>query len=64
MGEEEESAAAIRCLADRPAWQDHAVVRALSQHTGAGCDELERRAAPADPSALPERLREAFRAGV
>ncbi len=64
VGEEEESAAAIRCLASRPAWQDHAVVQALARHTGSGCDELERRAAPADPSALPERLREAFRAGV
>lgn len=64
VGEAEESAAAIRCLASRPAWRDHAVVRSLAVHTGTGCTDLERWAAPATPSALPERLREAFRAGV
>lgn len=68
VGEAEESAAAIRCLASRPAWQDHAVVRALAAHTGAGCDELERRVAPGDPSTLPptfrDPFREAFRADV
>ena len=64
VGEAEESAAAIRCLADQPAWKDHAVVRDLATHTGAGCDDLDRWAAPADPSILPDRLQEAFRAGV
>jgi len=64
VGESEESAAALRCLASRPAWKDHAVVRALAEHVGSGCDDLERRAAPADPAPLPHRLREAFRAGV
>lgn len=64
VGEAEESAAAIRCLASQPAWKDHAVVQALSRHTGAGCSDLERWAAQADPARLPERLREAFRAGV
>lgn len=64
VGEAEESAAALRCLASRPEWQDHAVVTALAGHTGSGCDDLERWAAPADPSSLPERLQDAFRAGV
>ena len=64
VGEAEESAAALRCLAARDAWKDHAVVQALRGHTGAGCTDLERWAAPADPDMLPERLREAFRAGV
>lgn len=61
VGESEESAAALRCLASRPAWQDHAVVRALAEHVGTGCEDLDRWAAPADPSTLPTRLREAFR---
>jgi hypothetical protein len=64
VGEEEESAAALRCLAASPAWADHAVVAALAPAIGHGCDDLERRAAPADPGTLPPRLREAFRAGV
>lgn len=64
VGEVEESAAALGCLASRPAWRDHAVVRALAPSVPAGCDEVERWAAPADPTGLPERLQGAFRAGV
>lgn len=64
VGEAEESAAAIACLADRDEWRDHVVVRSLAAHTGTGCADLDRWVARADPGALPERLREAFRAGV
>lgn len=64
VGESGESAAALRCLASRPEWQDHAVVAALAPHVGSGCRDLDRRSAPADPASLPPRLREAFRAGV
>lgn len=64
VGDSAESTAAIACLASRREWRDHAVVAALAPHTGAGCDDLERWATPGDPAALPERLQEAFRAGV
>lgn len=64
VGDAAESAAAIACLADQPAWRDHAVVAALAHHTGSGCDELERWATPGEPTGLPERLQEAFRAGL
>ncbi len=64
VGDSAESAAAIACLASQPAWRDHAVVAALSSQTGTGCDDLDRWATAGDPSVLPERLQEAFRAGV
>lgn len=64
VGEAEESAAALRCLASQPAWRDHAVVQALAPEVGRGCDDLERRAVAGDPAGLPSNLQEAFRAGV
>ncbi len=64
IGDSAESAAAIACLADRAEWRDHAVVAALARHTGTSCHELQRWATPGDPTALPERLQEAFRDGV
>lgn len=64
VGEAEESAAVLQCLATQTAWQDHAVVLALAEHTGQGCEPLQRWVAASDPAELPAHLREAFRAGV
>ena len=62
VGESEESLAALRCLASRPQWRDRAVIAALRDETGAGCDDLESRLSPGDAATLPPDLREAFRA--
>jgi UDP-N-acetyl-alpha-D-muramoyl-L-alanyl-L-glutamate epimerase len=64
VGEAEESAAALRCLASQPAWRDHAVVQALATEVGHGCDDLQRRAVAGEPTGFPPHLQEAFRAGV